>query len=218
MSNAASASITARAATPAGCTYALAATDGAKSGSGSATVTWADTLPFTCNFNPAPGPATVGTALPLTVKCSNPITISAVTWSATVGSGATFGSGASTAVGTNSVTFSAAGSWTITANVTSGPGTDTAVATAVVSASPAGSTNLCAAQGFAKTIYYKWDFSVLGAPVPAHLDTQSMTDMAGSSKGLGTNGILVVEFTPTLPANPARQPFLRRIPTCPISP
>jgi hypothetical protein len=61
----------------------------------------------------------------------------------------------------------------------------------------AGGTNLCAAQGFSKTIFYNWDWA--GAQV-SHLDTASMNDMAGG-QGLGTNGILVVAFTPNGPAD-----------------
>ena len=50
--------------------------------------------------------------------------------------------------------------------------------------------------GFDKVIYYKWDWALQIPP----LDTVSMKATNGTS-GLGTNGILVVEFTPTLPVN-----------------
>jgi len=62
---------------------------------------------------------------------------------------------------------------------------------------PSGTNNLCAQYGFSKTIYYNWDWS--GAQV-SKLDTISMSDMAGGA-GLGTNGILVVAFTPNFPAD-----------------
>jgi hypothetical protein len=54
----------------------------------------------------------------------------------------------------------------------------------------------CASQGFAKTIFYNWDW----AGNVTHLDTAFMTDTSGGA-GLGTNGILVVAFTPTSPAD-----------------
>jgi hypothetical protein len=60
-----------------------------------------------------------------------------------------------------------------------------------------GSTNLCAAQGFSKTIYRAWNWATEGNLV---LDTVTMKDQAGGT-GIGTNGILVVEFTPTSPAD-----------------
>jgi hypothetical protein len=186
-------------ANPLACTYVLTATDGTKtvSISGPAAVNWVSTLPFTCSFNPAPSTATVGTALPLTVTCQNADTSSPLSFAWTAGPGvATFASASPTSTGSNSVTLPSAGVWTITANVTNGA-TNSASPKAIVSASNPGNTNLCAPQGFAKTIYYKWDW----AAFPSKIDTQSMTDMAGAL-GIGPNGILVIEFTPTEPHNP----------------
>jgi len=54
----------------------------------------------------------------------------------------------------------------------------------------------CASQGFAKTIFYNWDWT----GNVTHLDTAFMTDTSGGA-GLGTNGILVVAFTPNSPAD-----------------
>jgi hypothetical protein len=183
--------------TPQGCAYALQASDSVKTvNPAPATATWVGML---CTFNSVPAAATVNTPIPLTVTCQGgggaP---TAIAWS-TLPAGGAFGTGALTATGgTNSVTFTSASVWTIKADVT-GP-TASASATAVVSVSQAGVN--CASQGFAKTIYYKWDFSVPGQPVPQSLDTLYLPDITGSKGGLGTNGILVVEFTPTAPANP----------------
>ena len=70
--------------------------------------------------------------------------------------------------------------------------------TAIVPAASGGGTvaNSCAAQGFAKTIWYDWDW---GSTVP-QLDTAYLSNTEGGM-GIGTNGILVVAFTPTGPAD-----------------
>jgi hypothetical protein len=137
----------------------------------------------------------------LTVSCSNG-TGTGFAWSATAPAGcsgnctASWGAGAQTSSGSNTLTLPAAGLWNVTVTVT-GPSAVTTQASVQANAAVAGGTNLCAAQGFSKTIFYKWDWA--GAQ-PSHLDTVYLADMAGGS-GLGTNGILVVEFTPNGPAD-----------------
>jgi hypothetical protein len=154
---------------------------------------------FACSFSPAPGAAQAGQALGVTVACTGG-TATAFAWSATAPAGcqgnctATWGSGG----GSNNVTLPSAGIWTLRANVTSSTGASAqAQASVQVNAVVGGGgTNLCAAQGYAKTIFYNWDWS--GGPV-SRLDTLYMSDMAGGTS-LGTNGILVVAFKPTGPA------------------
>lgn len=64
----------------------------------------------------------------------------------------------------------------------------------------------CSAQGFSKTVFYDWDWS---STVP-QLDTVYLSDTA-DGKGVGTNGILVVAFTPTGPADNNNLSFIDAI-------
>ena len=71
---------------------------------------------------------------------------------------------------------------------------------------PPGGAVSCAAQGFAKTIFYDWDWN---STVP-QLDTAYMADTTGG-QGVGGNGILVVAFTPTGPADNNNLSFIDAI-------
>jgi hypothetical protein len=64
----------------------------------------------------------------------------------------------------------------------------------------------CSAQGFSKTVFYDWDWA---STVP-QVDTAYMPDTAGG-KGVGPNGILVVAFTPTGPAENNNLSFIDAI-------
>lgn len=169
------------------------------------TINWgAATSPvFSCAFNPTPGTATVGTGLGLNVTCQNG-TATSFTWSASAPAGcsgsctASWSSASPTATGSNTLTLPSAGIWTVTVNVQSQASGSTQLQASVqANAQVGGGSNLCAAQGFSKTILYNWDWAA--API-SKLDTWNMLDMAGGT-GLGTNGILVVAFTPNGPAD-----------------
>lgn len=162
---------------------------------------------FTCSLAPA-GPVSVGTSLPLSLSCSNG-TPTQVAWSAQAPGGctgnctATFGNGAVTSSGSNSVVLPAAGFWTITATPT--PTATPATAQAAVQANaaslggggPPGTGNICAEYGFSKTIRSTWDW---GSNSHHRVDTYVSGDTAGGT-GIGTNGILVVDFVPTGPSD-----------------
>ena len=97
----------------------------------------------------------------------------------------------------------AAGFWTITATPT--PTATPATAQAAVQANaasvggggppgnPGNSGNICAQYGFDKTIRSTWDWA---SNAHIAIDTYVSPDTTGGS-GIGTNGILVVDFIAT---------------------
>lgn len=184
--------------------YMVSAVSGGTSGAPAGyTVTWGAGPAFACSFNPTPGTATVGTALPVNVSCSNG-TAASFAWSVSPPAGcsanctATLGSGASTTTGSNTLTLPSVGIWTVTVTAQQqGGGSAQALASVQASTQVGGGTNLCADKGFSKTIFYNWDWAA--API-SKLDTWTMADTTGGT-GLGTNGILVVAFTPNGPAD-----------------
>lgn len=179
------------------------------------TVSWSGTAAFTCSFSPAPGTATVGSALPLTIACSNGTPLS-FSWGASAPAGcsgactAAWGSTTQTSSGSNTLTLPSAGIWTVTVNVSSTSGTQSQVQASVqatASSGGGGSTISCAAQGFSKTLVYNWNWATT---TQVTLDTYSMADTAGGI-GLGANGILVIPFVPTTPADTDNLSFVDAI-------
>ena len=115
------------------------------------------------------------------MTCSGGGAPTSYTWS---GPGAFFSGGASTPTNTNSATISATTAFTVTA---SNAGGDAAAQASVQVGG--GEVISCAAQGFSKTIVYNWNWG----------SSQGTIDSFNLSGGMGTNGILVVPFTPTGP-------------------
>jgi hypothetical protein len=155
-------------------------------------VTWSNSAVLSCALGPA-GPTTPGTSVALSLSCSGGTP--AVTWSATGPGTATFGN-TQTGPGifSNTVAFSAAGLYTVTATPTGATPTTTAVQVNAVTVAPSGG-NICAAYGFSKTIRSTWDW----ASNSSHsLDTYVTPDTDGGV-GIGTNGIVVVDFVATAP-------------------
>jgi len=130
----------------------------------------------------------------LSLSCTGG-TPSAVTWSATGPGTATFGSTQTGAgIFSNTVAFSAAGLYSITATPAGTGASTQSVQVNAVTAAPSGG-NICAAYGFTKTIRSTWDWASNSAH---HIDTYVTSDTDGGV-GLGTNGILVVDFVATGP-------------------
>jgi len=106
--------------TPA-CTYKVAVTDGgARTGTGSASVTWTTaTTPAlaNCQFASPPGPATAGVAFPVTVVCDNgpPTNAATFVWHQYCAGCAETSSQTST--GSNTLTLPTTGSWYVWVSV-----------------------------------------------------------------------------------------------------
>ena len=168
--------------------YTVTGTNATGPGAASAAkvVSWTNSLPAKptgCTLTPSPASLPAGGGqVSLTMACSGGGAATSYTWS---GPGATFSGGAGTTTNSNTATITATTGFTVTA---SNAGGDTA-AQASVQVGTA-DTISCAAQGFSKTLVVPWNW----ATSIAQIDTWANT-------GMGTNGILVVPFTPTGPAD-----------------
>jgi len=158
-------------------------------------IVWSSSTVLSCALGPA-GPTTPGVALALGMSCSGG-TPAGASWTATGPGTATFGSTQTGAgVYSNTVAFSAAGLYTITATPFGGGAATQSVQVNAVTVAPSGG-NICAANGFSKTIRSTWDW----ASNSAHsIDTYVASDTDGGV-GLGPNGIVVIDFVPTGPVD-----------------
>ena len=128
--------------------------------------------------NPLTLPAGGG-AVALTATCTNSPT--SYQWSGTGLTG-----GATTVTNTNNATISATTSFSVTATNETGTG-QSASRSVQVGAVVGG----LSCPGFAKTLFVNWDWA----------SSLSKVDTYTTQGGLGTNGILVIPFTPTGPAD-----------------
>jgi hypothetical protein len=194
----------------AGCVYQVDATSAANGG-GSATITlgWSSAPPppppaaptgctAALNTTPATLTSAGGTANLSVAGCSG--TVTSYAWSRNGTPNVNSNASWSDTLAANSGTTAVNTSYQV--SVCNGTACATFPATPLTATVPGTSgnpsTNLCAAQGYSKTIYYDWDWNA--API-GQIDTAYMTDQAGG-QGVGTNGILVVAFTATAPTDP----------------
>lgn len=169
--------------------------------------------PTGCTASVTTNPATLtsagGTATLHVSNCS-PSTGLSYTWTKNGASFSTAQTAVDTLAANTSTTTASTTSYQVnvcngsacTGNLPSAPLTATVPA---ASGGPSGGIS-CAAQGFSKTIVYNWDWN---STVP-QLDTAYMADTTGG-QGVGTNGILVVAFTPTGPADSNNLSFIDAI-------
>jgi hypothetical protein len=141
--------------------------------------------PTNCSLSASPSSLTAAGPVSLTVSCQG--TVTGYQWSASPS--VAFNSGANTTTNTNSATINGNTTFTVTASNDSGS------AQAVRSVQVGAATGGIACSGFNKTVVVNWDWN------SNNLNT--VDTYASASTSIGTNGILVIPFTPTLPANDA---------------
>lgn len=140
-------------------------------------------VPTGCVLTPSPTSLTAAGSVNLSVTCQSGSPTS-FAWSAPAG--VTFSSPSPTTTNTNSATITANTNFTVIASNAVGP-----AATAQALVTVGGVAGGLSCPGFAKTILVNWDWA----------SGMTKVDTFYTQNGLGTNGILVVPFIPTGPAN-----------------
>ena len=141
--------------------------------------------PTNCSLSATPSSLTAAGPVSLSVSCQG--TVTGYQWSASPA--VQFNSGANTTTNTNSATINANTTFTVTAS------NDNGSAQAVRSVQVGAVTGGISCPGFNKTVVVNWDWnsnSIPGNTIDTYLS---------ASTAIGTNGILVIPFTPTAPAN-----------------
>jgi hypothetical protein len=164
-------------------------TNGDGADSAAHAVNWSNTPPPApptgCTLTPSPSNLPAGGGLVnLTMSCGGGAPTS-YAWSAP---GVTFTGGATTTTNTNSATITATTAFTATASNAGGD----AAATTSVQVGGGGPSISCTEQGFSKTLVVPWDWGGSLGGFDTYLPAYG---------GMGTNGIVVVPFTPTPPAD-----------------
>ena len=135
-----------------------------------------------CTLSASPSSLSAAGPVTLTASCSNSPT--SYTWSASPATTFT-GTDNTGSTNTNGATISANTTFTVTA--TNGTGSGQASKSVQVGAV----TGAISCPGFTKTLVVNWDWA----------SSLSKVDTYQTQGGLGTNGILVIPFTPTGPAD-----------------
>lgn len=141
--------------------------------------------PTNCSLSASPSSLTAAGPVSLTVSCQG--TVTGYQWSASPSTA--FTNGPTTSANTNSANISANTTFTVTAS------NDNGSAQAVRSVQVGAVTGGISCPGFNKTVVVNWDWNsnnIVNNTVDTYLKAET---------SIGTNGILVIPFTPTLPAN-----------------